>query len=419
MIARARRRRRTRCSTRCTAASARTARSRACSTGSASPTPIPACAPRRWRWTRWRRRRCSPRAGLPVARGTRRRRSTSSRPPTRCRCPTWSSRSTRAPRSASRSCARATTAAPRSRAAGGSAPQALVEEYIPGRELTVGVHGRPRAGRHRDPRRRHGFYDYESKYADGGSRHMMPADDPSRRPTRRRWTSRSRRIARSAAAARAGPISATTTPQGEPGRLVLLEVNTQPGLTPTSLLPEQAAHLRHGLSRALRLDGGERRMPRVSPPAPRKLASATGPAGCKLLLRRQQAPAAPGRLGRLAGFVVVLARHRCSCTRRSPAAALATPARAARQTRRRPAGAGHRDRGPRQHAGTAAARRARRVAAATRSWASRSSGARARIETLSWVEHATVERRLPGHDRRRRWRSGARSRSGRTRASSC
>ncbi len=30
---------------------------------------------------------------------------------------------------------------------------------------------------------------------------------------------------------------------GEPGRLVLLEVNTQPGLTPTSLLPEQAAHL--------------------------------------------------------------------------------------------------------------------------------------------------------------------------------
>ncbi len=51
---------------------------------------------------------------------------------------------------------------------------------------------------------------------------------------------------------------------GEPGRLVLLEVNTQPGLTPTSLLPEQAAHLRHRLPRAVRLDGGARRMPRVS-----------------------------------------------------------------------------------------------------------------------------------------------------------
>ena len=35
---------------------------------------------------------------------------------------------------------------------------------------------------------------------------------------------------------------------GEPGRLVLLEINTQPGLTPTSLLPEQAAHHRHELS---------------------------------------------------------------------------------------------------------------------------------------------------------------------------
>jgi D-alanine-D-alanine ligase len=33
---------------------------------------------------------------------------------------------------------------------------------------------------------------------------------------------------------------------GEPGRLVLLEVNTQPGLTPTSLLPEQAAYLGMG-----------------------------------------------------------------------------------------------------------------------------------------------------------------------------
>ena len=34
-------------------------------------------------------------------------------------------------------------------------PQALVEEFVPGRELTVGVHGRPRAGGHRDRRRRH------------------------------------------------------------------------------------------------------------------------------------------------------------------------------------------------------------------------------------------------------------------------
>ncbi len=59
----------------------------------------------------------------------------------------------------------------------------------------------------------------------------------------RRWTWRWRRIARSAAAApRASDFRYDDT-AGEPGRLVLLEVNTQPGLTPTSLLPEQAAHL--------------------------------------------------------------------------------------------------------------------------------------------------------------------------------
>jgi len=44
-----------------------------------------------------------------------------------------------------------------------------------------------------------------------------------------------------------GPINLQLcATEGEPGRLVLLEINTQPGLTPTSLLPEQAAH--HGVS---------------------------------------------------------------------------------------------------------------------------------------------------------------------------
>ena len=55
----------------------------------------------------------------------------------------------------------------------------------------------------------------------------------------------------------------------------------------------------------------------------------------------------------------------------------------------------HRHRGPRQHAGAAAARRARRQPGAIRSWASRWNRRAQRIETLSWVEQATVERRLP------------------------
>ena len=92
---------------------------------------------------------------------------------------------------------------------------ALVEEYIPGRELTVGVMGdRPlavteiiaEAGV---------FYDYDSKYADGGSRHIIPARC-IRMPTAAHWTWRWRHIARLAAAARRGRISVTTTPAASP-----------------------------------------------------------------------------------------------------------------------------------------------------------------------------------------------------------
>jgi D-alanine-D-alanine ligase len=120
-------------------------------------------------------------------------------------------------------------------------PTALVEEYIPGRELTVGVMG-DRALVVTEIAPSHGFYDYESKYADGGSVHVIPAQvHPD-------TTARAMSIALAAHRA-LGCRGATRSDfryddtQGEPGRLVLLEVNTQPGLTPTSLLPEQAAHL--------------------------------------------------------------------------------------------------------------------------------------------------------------------------------
>ena len=89
------------------------------------------------------------------------------------------------------------------------------------------------------------FYDYESKYADGGSRHIIPARvHPDDVPRALDVAVAAHRALGCRGATRA--TSATTTPQGEPGRLVLLEINTQPGLTPTSLLPEQAAH--HGIS---------------------------------------------------------------------------------------------------------------------------------------------------------------------------
>ena len=120
--------------------------------------------------------------------------------------------------------------------------EAMVEEFIPGRELTVAVMGdRPLAVTEilADAGV---FYDYESKYAAGGSRHVIPADlHPD---------AYARAMDVALAAHRAiGCRGATRCDfryddtAGEPGRLVLLEINTQPGLTPTSLVPEQAAHL--------------------------------------------------------------------------------------------------------------------------------------------------------------------------------
>ena len=119
-------------------------------------------------------------------------------------------------------------------------PTAMVEEYIPGRELTVAVMGdralavtEIHAG---------AFYDYESKYGDGGSHHQVPAPvDPVIYAQAMDVALAAHRALGCRGATRADLRSDDTG--AAPGRLVLLEVNTQPGLTRTSLLPEQAAHL--------------------------------------------------------------------------------------------------------------------------------------------------------------------------------
>jgi D-alanine-D-alanine ligase len=119
---------------------------------------------------------------------------------------------------------------------------AMAETYIPGRELTVGVMG-DRALAVTDIIAAAGvFYDYESKYAPGGSRHVLPARmHPDAYAAALDIALRAHQALGCRGASRADLRYDDT--EGEPGRLVLLEVNTQPGLTPTSLLPEQAAHL--------------------------------------------------------------------------------------------------------------------------------------------------------------------------------
>ncbi len=114
----------------------------------------------------------------------------------------------------------------------------LAEDYVPGRELTVAiVQGRAlavteivaEAG---------AFYDYASKYAEGGSRHLLPAPVPAEVAERAMQVA----LAAHHALGCRGTSRADFRFDDATGRLALLEVNTQPGMTPTSLLPEQAAH---------------------------------------------------------------------------------------------------------------------------------------------------------------------------------
>ena len=123
-------------------------------------------------------------------------------------------------------------------------PLALVEEFVPGREITVGIMG-DEALAVTEIRPVDGFYDYEAKYAPGGSRHVIPA---ALHPAAYAGAMAIAKTAHDALGCRGASRAdfRYDDTKGEPGRLVLLELNTQPGLTRTSLLPEQAAH--RGLS---------------------------------------------------------------------------------------------------------------------------------------------------------------------------
>jgi len=113
----------------------------------------------------------------------------------------------------------------------------MVERFIPGRELTCAVMG-DRVLNVTEITSNTGFYDYEAKYADGGSVHVVPA---------RITSDINKRIQDVTCAAHdslgcRGVTRADFRFDEERGELILLEVNTQPGMTPTSLVPELAIH---------------------------------------------------------------------------------------------------------------------------------------------------------------------------------
>ena len=115
----------------------------------------------------------------------------------------------------------------------------LVETFIPGRELTTTVMGGRALGV--TDIITEGWYDYHAKYTLGGSRHVVPADVPGEITAAcLDYASR----AHDALGCRG--VSRTDFRWDESrglAGLYLLETNTQPGMTPTSLAPEQAAAL--------------------------------------------------------------------------------------------------------------------------------------------------------------------------------
>ena len=115
--------------------------------------------------------------------------------------------------------------------------EVLIEPYVPGFELATAVmDGRALAVTEIIPKK--GFYDYEAKYSDGGSEHVIPARIPDA------VTERCLRMAEKAHAALGcrGVTRVDFRYDDINDLLVLLEVNTQPGMTPVSLAPEQAAY---------------------------------------------------------------------------------------------------------------------------------------------------------------------------------
>ncbi|WP_281016297.1 MULTISPECIES: D-alanine--D-alanine ligase [unclassified Minwuia] len=116
----------------------------------------------------------------------------------------------------------------------------LVERYIPGREVQVAVAFDEVLGAIEilSPGR---FYDYEAKYAPGGSRHVMPAPLPEADYSAACEISLLAHRLLGCRGITRSDLRYDDTGEG-PAKLFLLEVNTQPGMTPTSLAPEIALH---------------------------------------------------------------------------------------------------------------------------------------------------------------------------------
>jgi D-alanine-D-alanine ligase len=119
----------------------------------------------------------------------------------------------------------------------------MVERFIPGRELTCAVMGDVALGV-TEIVTDLAFYNYEAKYSHGGSKHIIPAPISSKI-----YDKVQKMSLKAHAALGCRGVSRTdfryNDAAGPDGELVCLEINTQPGMTETSLVPEQALHAGH------------------------------------------------------------------------------------------------------------------------------------------------------------------------------
>ena len=124
-----------------------------------------------------------------------------------------------------------------------SGEQVMVERYIPGRELTCAVMGDVALGV-TEIVTDLAFYNYEAKYSKGGSHHVVPAQIQPKI-----YDKVQKMSLKAHAALGCRGVSRTdfryNDQAGEDGELVCLEINTQPGMTQTSLVPEQAKYAGH------------------------------------------------------------------------------------------------------------------------------------------------------------------------------
>lgn len=126
----------------------------------------------------------------------------------------------------------------------------MVERFVAGRELTCAVMGDVALGVTEIIPVGHGFYDYDAKYVAGGSKHECPA---KLKPNIYQKLQTLALEAHKAFGCRGVTRSDFRYDDrfSEDGEIVWLEINTQPGMTPTSLVPELAQHAGHDFGELL------------------------------------------------------------------------------------------------------------------------------------------------------------------------